>query len=317
VDLGRYGRLTALSALVVAAYVISPNAFATDPDGGSAPTFSGAPTGTPYAWAGTTPRDGVGVLVHDGRMRWSVDVAQCAGVVLPFSLHVTYDSKSDIDGYVGRGWFCLLDTKVTVNSGGDVTIVMEDGVARTWTKSGSSYTAPAGVLDVLTKQCTAGTYTRTGPDGFKFVYGTKLNSMQDRFGNTISFAYDGSGNPSSVTDSRGQTHSIGLWSGSGRLHTITTADGRAWAFQYDEHANLIDVIGPATATFPAGISYHFEYWTGASTDALRHNKQGENATRQTGPLRNSPGGPPNWINGGKTIQTRATRSMGRSWSPTR
>lgn len=53
--------MLAALAVGVGAWLFAPAVLATDPDGGSTPSFSGAPTGTPYPWPGTTPKDGTDV----------------------------------------------------------------------------------------------------------------------------------------------------------------------------------------------------------------------------------------------------------------
>ena len=110
----------------------------TDLDGGTTVSFSSYPTSTGFALSGVTPMDGCGVMVHDGRLTYSLDVAQAKGVRLPFSLGAHYDSSWQWDGYLGN-WGCDIDAKYTVNGYGDVTVRRPPYGAMTWVKSGSTY----------------------------------------------------------------------------------------------------------------------------------------------------------------------------------
>jgi hypothetical protein len=114
-------------------------------------------------------------------------------------------------------------------------------------------------------------YTLTYPDGTVVEFTPKLSSIHDRYSNTISVARNGSGDPTSVTDTRGVTATITLWPGTGRFESIALADGRTWTYKYDTNANLVEVDGPVTTQFPSGIKLYFGYSSGSGTAALNHN----------------------------------------------
>jgi RHS repeat-associated protein len=275
------------AGLAVAAFALTGKVLATDPDGGTTPSFSGALGGTPHAWAGSLgqrccqpsePLDGiaavadadVAVAVNSGELVFRLDLARTGGVMSPFVFGLSYDSQSLWDGYVGVGMTSMLDQRVTVMPNGDVMMLMEDGVSRLWPSvGGGNFTAPGGVLDTLV--LSAGSYVRTRPDGFTYTYGLKLNSLQDRFGNTTTIAHNVNGDPTSITDTRGVSHTVVLWPGTGRLKQLQMDDGRTWTFKYDGDANLVEIDGPTTTSFSSGITLHFGYSSGSGTPALNHN----------------------------------------------
>jgi RHS repeat-associated protein len=241
----------------------------TDLDGGTAATFASYPTSPGYALSGETPTDGCGVMVHDGRLTYSLAVAQAKGIRLPFDLQLHYDSSWQYDGYVGKNWSCVLDTTYSVNGSGDLTLRQPPYGAMTWTKSGSTYIPPPGATDKLVGDPT---YRIVTPGGFEtYLSNGVVDKVQDRFGNTIDYSYNGSGQPTTVSDTRGQTHTFGFWANTGRLKSITMADGRVWYFRYNPKGQLMRIEGPSTTQFPNGIWLEFRYTNGSTNSALNDN----------------------------------------------
>ncbi|MCE9638366.1 MAG: hypothetical protein K8T90_21910 [Planctomycetes bacterium] len=238
------------------------------PDGGS-PTNSGFRTSIGWARSGESPYDGVNVCLVDGTFRMTLGVGTAKGVgPLAQVLPITYDSRAQVNGLTGN-WSSPLDTWITEMPGtGNVVFLDFDGIVVTWQKDIGSgqYIAPTGCLDTLEKD--GSQFVRRTPDGFKITYGS-LDKIEDRDGNTIDYAYT-AGKPTSITDTRGQTHTLTYY-GAGRLQKITMADGAEWTFAYNVTGQLWRVTGPATTTFPGGITHEFRYTNGATTSALNGN----------------------------------------------
>ncbi len=255
--------------LVVGVWMFAAALLAADPDGGSMPTFSGAPAGFPALAAGSAPQAGVGVFAATGEVMCDIGVARARGVEMPFGFNASYGSHSLYDGRLGFGWCSILDWNAFEMPDGNVNVLMD---GRTWlfVKNGSSYVSPSGVVDVLAKNG-ADNFTLATPEGRSFQFTPYLSVVADRFGNSIEIGRDVSGDPQQFTDTRGQVHPIALWPNTGRLKTITMADGRVWMFKYDANANLTEIAGPATVQFPSGITLAFGYSSGSGTPALDHN----------------------------------------------
>jgi RHS repeat-associated protein len=246
----------------------------TDLDGVNPPSFNGYPTSPGYALSGETPTDGCGVMVHDGRLTYSLAVAQTKGIRLPFDLQLHYDSSWQYDGYVGKNWSCILDARASYSSSAGGVLVDLPPEGRTiWTEeppNSNYFLTPAGALDALT--VASGVITLTSPGGLQreFVNG-KIDKVKDRHGNTIDYAYDTSGNPTTVTDTRGEAHSFEFWPNTGRLMKMQTADHRQWFFYYNPKGQLMRIQGPGTTQFPNGIWLEFRYTSGSTNNALNDN----------------------------------------------
>lgn len=234
-----------------------------DPDGSSTAARTGARTGTPWARSGRSATDGVGVMLHDGAVRLRRPVAGVKGVNgLDFELVLHYDSRSSWDGIHGKGWSSDLDAWRTVDASGNVTLYW-DGAAGTWQWNGSTYTPPAGFVATMS-QPTSGTYVVTWPDGRAItVDASGLKKVEDRWQNQIQFTWT-SGRISSVTDTRGQSHTLDYWS-TGRLRRITFADGGIWEFRYNPQGQLWRIEGPAATGFAEGIAWEYRYVNGTSS----------------------------------------------------
>ncbi|MCE9637726.1 MAG: hypothetical protein K8T90_18660, partial [Planctomycetes bacterium] len=96
-----------------------------------------------------------------------------------------------------------------------------------------------------------------------------IENVKDRFGNQITYNRSG-GALTSITDSRGETHTLAFYA-TGRLQTLTMADGAVWEFKYNTLNQLWKVIGPVTTSFSSGIIYEFRYSNGASSASLNSN----------------------------------------------
>src|SRR6185295_5878618 len=112
-----------------------------------------------------------------------------------------------------------------------------------------TWTSPAGCTCVLTKPA-SNQFVRSWPadsafktcggcgcgNGVQVVTYTNglLDTLEDRFGNTITFNYT-SGVLTSMVDTRGATYGTYTFSyyGTGRLETVTAPDTAEWTFSYN------------------------------------------------------------------------------------
>lgn len=175
--------------------------------------------------------DGAGVMVHDGRLTYSVSVAGTKGIKLPFGFELHYDSSLNHDGFEGWNWTSILDAKATILGGGDVKVFLPPYGEETWGYNGGGpLIKPTGA--VIEVDPDPPVITCTTPGGFAWIFNSSsgvIDKVEDRFGNDIDYSWSG-GVVTNAVDSRGETHVFDFWANTSRLKSITTADGRAWFF---------------------------------------------------------------------------------------
>jgi len=209
----------------------------------------------------------------------------------------------------GEGWSFSQDWRLFEIPSGDSAVVFKDGTGRirVFTHLNSTggvrtYSQPIQYGYTLTKDINASpadpnkiwtlTSTQGGEKAF-FESGGKLTRREDRNGNYLTYAYDGSGRLTTITDEIGRTTTFDYTSGSGsptRLHSITDMAGRITDLTYDSYGNLTiikDAYGSAvqrsttfgyaladqlaTVTSPTGSQFVIDYdmlhgWEGATTE---------------------------------------------------
>ncbi len=150
--------------------------------------------------------------------------------------------------------------------GGTTRFIETDPVARGWDHDDGGWTGKLEETDP-----DSGDFTYTFPDGLQFLFtGGKIDTITDRFGNAITATHNGSGQLTSIADTRGVSHTIAYYN-TGRVKTITYADGRVWKFIYNVQAQLTRIEGPATTSFPNGIVREFRYINGSADGSLNNN----------------------------------------------
>ncbi|MDQ6802647.1 MAG: RHS repeat protein, partial [Acidobacteriota bacterium] len=121
---------------------------------------------------------------------------------------------------------------------------------------------PAFIADVIIKDVTAGTYTVKFPSGGNRVYSIatgKWVSASDRWGNSISGTYDGSGNLTTITDSVGRQ--ITLEYVAGTISRIVLPGGAAWTLNYTALATTRVLSSINDPVNPSQIWRSFNYIT--------------------------------------------------------
>ncbi len=165
----------------------------------------------------------------------------------------TYNSQSTYDGPLGYGWTHSYNMFVQVAGNGDVTVVDADGAQLVFTKSGSTYTPPAGVFDTLTKP---GDYVLKQKNGTQYTFDAtslKLKSARDRNGNQATLTYS-SNRLSQITDTIGRAITL-AYDANNRLTTVTDFNGRTWRYAYS--GNLL-----ISYTNPLNQVTQYQYYTG-------------------------------------------------------
>src|SRR5216683_2908117 len=125
---------------------------------------------------------------------------------MALTLAHTYNSVfAAVRAPLGFGWTHSYNMHL-VDNGTSVIITQEDGSQVTFSRSGTSYTAPQRVIATLVKN-PDGTFrfVRRAQHFFTFSSTGKLISERDRNGYTTTLTYNGSGQLSTITDPAGRT----------------------------------------------------------------------------------------------------------------
>ena len=127
---------------------------------------------------------------------------------IPLTMSRFYSSLTDYQGMLGKGWRSSFEMYLT-NSGQDVIINDPDGSSHKFIHTGSGFTRPNGDYRRIILN-TDQSYTVLETSGLKYNFGApqngtcRLNSVVDRFGNTLTLNYDGAGFLTSVAEPSGR-----------------------------------------------------------------------------------------------------------------
>ena len=219
-----------------------------------------------------------GVLLYSGELTMSrVDMA-IAGRRLGFSFVRTYRSGDPntpaSSGPLGKGWDANVFRRLEVLAGGNVRRHLGNGRFDDYIDDGSGgFTSPIGIYSRL-RQSASG-YQERSRSGTIHSYNLdgRLEQIEDRIGNTLTFAYNGTGQLDSVTDDFGRVISF-AYSANNLLTTITDFTGREVVFSYDGDDHLSEARSPVvtgTVTgndFPDGLREQYRYTEAALPDHL-------------------------------------------------
>ncbi|MBI1882931.1 MAG: hypothetical protein HYS08_01830 [Chlamydiae bacterium] len=145
-------------------------------------------------------------------------------------------NEDDNDGMFGRNWRASIEVNLIFRENGDIWI--RQGNDRrdkyVWDSLTSTWLSPDGSYETLTQ--TDSGYTLREKDGIltQFDNAGRLNSLQDRHSNTLTFAY------TSIA-------------GKERISQITEEKGRTLTLSYDENAHCLQAVDPIGRT----TSYHY------------------------------------------------------------
>lgn len=112
-----------------------------------------------------------------------------------------------------------------------------------------SYITPTGTFAVLTSNSTAGWFRRTYPDGsyVEFNYTTgRMTKAVDRFGNTTTYNWNGSGQLTSIVDPMSKQLTLTYHASNGLMASVTDPGSRQTTYAYDGSNRLWRITDPDT-----------------------------------------------------------------------
>jgi len=190
----------------------------------------------------------------------------------PLTFARTYDSVlAGTSGVLGYGWSFNAGASLSQDpTTGAVTINQENGSQVVFTKTGSTFTpaAPRTLATLVQNADGTFTLTRQAREQLRFSTVGKIVSAADLNGNTTSYAYNGSGQLSaitepagraltlaytgsvltSVTDPIGRVVHFGYNDGAGNLTDVTDVNGGGTHYTYDASHRLLTITDPRGAT---------------------------------------------------------------------
>jgi RHS repeat-associated protein len=184
-----------------------------------------------------------GNLVHP-----EMDLALPTRGGLPLHLQRTYNSRDTAVGVFGRGWTSNLDWRVE-DCGAVGAIVRHPSGRRDAFEriEGGAYLSPGGARTRLERlrsgwrlTCANGTQLQFGPSG-------RVQSLEDRNRNCLTFERDPFNRVVRLLDARGR--GLSFTYASERLVSASDNAGRTWNYTYSEFGNLVrtgESNGPAT-----------------------------------------------------------------------
>ena len=162
---------------------------------------------------------------------------------LPLVFQRSYNTLDNYSGPLGANWTHGYNILLTADSASAI-VKWDDGHNEAFVFNGSAYVPQPGVFSTLAKNGD-GTFLLTRKDQAKFVFSTagRLNTIQDKNGNTISLVYDGSGNLKQITNAVGRSLTL-TYDSNNRIVQVTDPISRTASFGYDDNNNLIKAIDP-------------------------------------------------------------------------
>lgn len=195
-----------------------------------------------------------------------------------------YRSQIDHNGQQGRNWTFNYDRRLRPDGGGGLLHLDGTGREDRYFSIGALWEpVDAGLYNKI-RQTGTGDFELRERDGTIYTYhgfiagptSGRLESIQDRLGNRITFQYGPSGLLCSAVDTLGRSIFY-YWSAQGRLAIVEDYSGRQVRYGYDVQGNLLSVTSPkivGTSTsndFPAGKTIVYTYSTGFGNPRLNHN----------------------------------------------
>ena len=189
------------------------------------------------------------VNVANGTLTWAATDYSLGGRGPVTTLARTYNSGDGRDGPFGFGWSLPYAMGLQENADGSVTVANFDGRRDYYTKSGSTYTAPAGTETTLVENPDSSwTLTYRDHTAKSFDAAGKLTAVRDADGNATALAYT-SGRLSTITDAVGRVFTLS-YDANGRVSGISLPLSRSLAYGYDAAGNLTsytDAAGKVTS----------------------------------------------------------------------
>ncbi len=147
--------------------------------------------------------------------------------------------RASTDGPLGYGWTSNYHTRLSEAGGGDVTWYDPTDGVFVFTKSGSDYSAPAGISSKLVKL--SNLFQLKHKDGSIWFFDSNKNlaNITDRNGNHAALAWSNDNPPRllNVTDDSGLNLTFN-YNGAGRISNVTFAPNRNVTFAYEDSGDL-------------------------------------------------------------------------------
>ncbi len=206
------------------------------------------------------------------------------GAAPGFDLTRTYNSiatpvpvtqtGAEVQGIFGPNWWSNYDLRLSFNPAA-VTVIEEDGSTVTFLPSSTGYQAPSWLYATLTEN-PDGTFTfeRRGHDTYTFSSDGTLLAATNQAGDTTTYHDNSAGQPTSITDSAGQTITLAYgsngyvssatWDGltttygytGGVLTSVTSPTGQTTTYVYsgNEITSITGPKGVLTNTYSASVT---------------------------------------------------------------
>jgi RHS repeat-associated protein len=169
---------------------------------------------------------------------------------------------------MGAGWSVAGWQHLYPQADGGVVISDGGGSLSYFAPSGTSgsYVSPAGDFSTLSYNSSTGKYYRYYPGGHFIHFGAdgRLTDAGDRFSNTTTYSYDGSGRPYQITDPASQVTTL-FYNAAGKLDSIVTPGGRTTRFSVNASGDLVSITDPANVQALA-ITYDSNHRATGRTD---------------------------------------------------
>lgn len=158
-----------------------------------------------------------------------------------FTLHHNSIGAYSFD--LGKGWSHSYDVKVTHTPGSSAIIRYGHGLEHPYTESGGVFTPPAGVYDNLVKNLNGTwTLTRKSRSVLEFNANGRLTQVKDAHGNQITVNRNSSDKITTVTD--GTRTLTFAYNGNGLISSVTDPTNRVWTFTHDSNNDLTAIAYP-------------------------------------------------------------------------
>jgi RHS repeat-associated protein len=223
------------------------------------------------------------VQVANGNFVYDFRLLRISGVGPDLDVTLTYNSEDMRDGLFGNGWNHPYDHRIVETTDGVNVFAIcgqPDGKrVRFRRNSDNSFAPPPNVFSQLVRN-TDGTWLLTEKDGSqrRFDANGLLSAIVDRYGNTLTVAYDATGFATRIQGA--SARAIDFVKGAdGRVASLTDPAGRTFRFAYDQKGNLI------RSTDPMNFSVNYSYDTKNNLTAIT-DARGNTTTRLTYDLQN-------------------------------
>ncbi|WP_344522241.1 DUF6531 domain-containing protein [Streptomyces rectiviolaceus] len=196
------------------------------PEGAACGSVCGDASGS----VGTTVTRADPVSTATGAFTESFTDAQVPAPGVPFTAGRVYSSDNTTTGALGKGWQLPWETRLKVETDGDVVLTGEGGARSTYTKkSGGTFSTPGQARSTLAADGSGYKLTTADHRTYAFNASGQLTSLKDRTGKGLTLAYTGS-KPTQITDAAGRA-AVLSYTGD-RLDKVTLADGRFVDYDY-------------------------------------------------------------------------------------